>query len=80
MLLESPLGSFAFAHHGNSRAERCQDVKRRKMSLTHDKPLEGIWYDRSLKYDADRRGKDLDDETFIARYTLKLDPPSTPHP
>ncbi len=43
-------------------------------ALTEGKPLEGIWYNRSLKYEAERRGKDLDPETFITRYTLKLDP------
>ncbi len=38
--------------------------------------MEGVvlGYDRSLKYEADRRGKELDPETVITRYTLKLDP------
>ncbi len=44
------------------------------MPLTEGKQLKGIWYDRSLKYEADRRDKELDPETFITRYTLELDP------
>lgn len=43
-------------------------------ALTDGKPLEGIWYDRSLEYEYGRRGKDVDLETFITRYTLELDP------
>ncbi len=43
-------------------------------ALTEGKQLEGIWIDRSLKYEADRRGKEVDPETFITRYTLELDP------
>ncbi len=43
-------------------------------ALTEGAPLEGLWYDRSLKYEADRRGKEVDPETFITCYTLKLDP------
>lgn len=43
-------------------------------ALTEGKPLEGIWIDRSLKYEAERRGKEVDPETFITRYALKLDP------
>ncbi len=43
-------------------------------ALTEGKPLNGFWYDRTLKYEADRRGKEVDPETFITRYSLKLDP------
>ena len=43
-------------------------------ALTEGKPLEGFWHDRSLEYEAKRRGKELDPETFITHYTLKLDP------
>ncbi len=43
-------------------------------ALTEGKPLKGFWHDRSLEYEAKRRGKELDPETFITRYTLKLDP------
>ena len=42
-------------------------------ALTEGKPLEEIWHDCSLEYEAKRRGKELDPETFT-RYTLKLDP------
>ena len=42
-------------------------------ALTEGKPLEGIWYDRTLEYEANRRGK-IDPETFIERTTLELDP------
>ncbi len=31
------------------------------------KPLEGFWHGRSLEYEAGRRGKDVDPETFIER-------------
>ena len=43
-------------------------------ALVEGKPLEGYWRDRSLEYEARRRGKEVDPETFIKRYTLKLDP------
>ncbi len=43
-------------------------------ALTQGKPLEGIWQDRTLEYEANRRGKDIDPEAFIERYTLELDP------
>ncbi len=43
-------------------------------ALTQGKTLEGIWRDRSLEYEANRRGKETDPEDFIERYTLQLDP------
>ena len=43
-------------------------------ALTEGKPLKGFWHDRSLEYEAKRRGKELDPETFITRYSLELDP------
>ncbi len=43
-------------------------------ALTEGKPLEGLWRDRSLEYEAERRGKEVDPEAFIKRYTLGLDP------
>ena len=43
-------------------------------ALTEGKPLQGFWRDRSLEYEADRRGKAVDPETFIEHYTLELDP------
>ncbi len=43
-------------------------------ALTEGKPLEGFWRDRSLEYEANRRGKEVDPETFIRRYALELDP------
>ena len=43
-------------------------------ALTEGTPLEGFWRDRSLEYEANRRGKALDPETFIEPYTLELDP------
>ncbi len=43
-------------------------------ALTEGKPLEGFWRDRSLECEADRRGKEVDPETFIEHYTLELDP------
>ena len=43
-------------------------------ALTEGKPLEGIWYDRSLQYEATRRGKEVDPEAFIERYQLQLEP------
>ncbi len=43
-------------------------------ALTEGKPLEGIWQDRSLEYEANRRGKEVDPDTFIEPYTLELDP------
>ena len=39
-------------------------------ALTEGKPLEGIWRDRSLEYEAHRRGKEVDPETFVEHYTL----------
>ncbi len=36
--------------------------------------LEGIWQARTLEYEANRRGKEVDPEAFIEHYTLKLDP------
>ena len=36
-------------------------------ALTEGTPLEGFWRDRSLEYEANRRGKELDPETFIER-------------
>ncbi len=43
-------------------------------SGTEGKPLEGFWRSRSLEYEAERRGKEVDPEAFIERYTLELDP------
>lgn len=43
-------------------------------ALTEGKPLEGVWYDRSLEYEANRRGKEVDPEAFITRYELNLAP------
>ena len=39
------------------------------------KPLEGIWYDRTLQYEATRRGKEVDPEAFIERYELQYHDP-----
>jgi len=43
-------------------------------ALTQGKPLEGIWRDRSLEYEANRRDQEVDSETFTKRHTLRLDP------
>ncbi|MCP3958385.1 MAG: hypothetical protein GY719_11080 [bacterium] len=43
-------------------------------AVTEGQPLEGFWHDRSLEYEANRRGKAVDPDTFIERYTLELDP------
>ncbi|MEE8524523.1 MAG: transposase [Thermoanaerobaculia bacterium] len=43
-------------------------------ALIDGKPLEGIWYDRSAEYEADRRDKDVDPRAFIAHYSLELEP------
>ncbi len=43
-------------------------------ALTEGRPLEGFWHDRSLEYEASRRDKAVEPETFIERYTLELDP------
>ena len=43
-------------------------------ALTEGTTLDGVWQDRSLEYEANRRGKDVDPNTFIERYTLELDP------
>jgi len=43
-------------------------------ALIDGKPLEGIWYDRSAEYEADRRGKDVDPRAFLAEYSLELEP------
>ncbi len=43
-------------------------------ALIEGKPLEGIWYDRTLQYEANRRGKEVDPEAFIERYQLQLEP------
>ncbi len=38
------------------------------------KPLEGIWRDRSLEYEAHRREQEAGSETFTKRHSLRLDP------
>ncbi len=43
-------------------------------ALIEGKPLAGIWYDRTLQYEAARRGKEVDPEAFIERYQLELEP------
>jgi hypothetical protein len=44
-------------------------------ALTEGKTLQGIWRDRSLEYEANRRGKEeVDPEAFMEGYTLRLDP------
>lgn len=43
-------------------------------ALTEGKPLEGIWYDHSLTYEANRRGREVGPEEFVTRYELELDP------
>ena len=43
-------------------------------ALTTGQPLEGFWRDRTREYEARRRGKEIDPEDFIQRYTLALDP------
>ena len=43
-------------------------------ALVEGTPLKGYWRDRSLEYEAHRRGKEVDADTFIKPYTLELDP------
>ena len=43
-------------------------------ALIEGKPLAGIWYDRTLQYEAQRRGQEVDPEAFIERYELELEP------
>ena len=43
-------------------------------ALIEGKPLDGVWYDRSTQYEADRQGKDVDPRTFSTEYELKLEP------
>lgn len=43
-------------------------------ALVEGKPLEGFWQDRSLEYEANRRGKEVKADTFVHPYTLELDP------
>ena len=43
-------------------------------ALVEGKPLDGVWYDRSAQYEADRQGKDVDPRAFISEYQLKLEP------
>ena len=43
-------------------------------ALAKGQPLKGFWRDRSLEYEANRRGKAVDLDTFIEPYILELDP------
>ncbi len=43
-------------------------------ALIDGKLLEGIWYDRSAEYEADRHDQDVDPRAFIAEYSLELEP------
>ena len=37
-------------------------------------PMHGVWYDRTTKYNADRRGKEIERDAWVHDLELKLDP------
>lgn len=43
-------------------------------ALTEGQPLKGIWYNRSLAYEAARQGIELEPEPYATEYELQLDP------
>ncbi len=43
-------------------------------ALLHGKPLQGVWFDRTLEFEARRRGIEFGARDFTTAYTVKLSP------
>lgn len=44
------------------------------LALIEGQPLRGLWYDRTLHWEATRRGESVEAEAFIKHYELELEP------